>query len=132
VAWRDPSTIGLGWRHDLPVSADDRGELDRAGHLGPDPLRARGRGLGQPPARDVADGQEPGLGLGPRPGPGLARPVPAGMMRVVLSQDLGLPGTDSRCRAVSAAPRPVRAVITSSSPATRHHTRVPAWPGGVE
>ena len=28
--------------------------------------------------------------------------------------------------------RLVRAVMTSSSPAARHHTRVPSWPGGVE
>jgi hypothetical protein len=43
-----------------------------------------------------AASQERGLGFGPRPWPGLARSVPARMVRV-------MPGTDSRCRAISAA-----------------------------
>jgi hypothetical protein len=73
-----------------------------------------------------------GLGFGLGPGPRLARPVPARVMRECSSQMTGLPGAGSRCRAISAAPQPVRAVITSSVPATRHQTRVLACPGGVE
>jgi hypothetical protein len=61
-----------------PVGADHGGQLDRAGHLRPDADRAGSGGLGEPPLRAVADGQERGLGLGPRPWPGLARPVPPG------------------------------------------------------
>ena len=69
------------------VRADHGGQLDRAGHLGPDPAGAGGGRLGEPPLRPVADGQERGLGLGPGPRPGLARPVPAGVVRVVLVED---------------------------------------------
>ena len=71
----------------IPVRADHGGQFDGAGHLGADPLRA-GRGcLGEPPLRAVADGQESRRGLGPRPRPRLAWPVPAGMVRVVLVAD---------------------------------------------
>ena len=70
-----------------PVRADHGGQLDRAGHLRADPLRAGGGGLGQPPLRAVTDSQERGLGFGPRPRPRLARPVPARVVRVVLVAD---------------------------------------------
>ena len=66
---------------------EDGGELDRAGHLGPDPGGAGGGGLDQPLVRPVADGQEVGLGLGVRPGSGWAGMVAAGMVRVVLVED---------------------------------------------
>ena len=39
-----------------------RGQLDRLGHLGPDPRAARGGGLGQPQPRPVTEGQELFLG----------------------------------------------------------------------
>jgi hypothetical protein len=42
------------------------------------------------------------------------------------------PGVDSSCRAISTRPCPVRAVITNSSPATRHQTLLPWCLSGVE
>ena len=63
---------------------DHGGQLDRPGHLRPDPDRAGGGGLDQPPPGAVADAEERGLGFGARPWPGLARPVAARVVRVVL------------------------------------------------
>lgn len=43
--------VGGGEQHgrvDL-LGADDRGKLDRMGHLGPDPLRSHRSGVDQPP-----------------------------------------------------------------------------------
>src|SRR5439155_2231040 len=49
--------------------AEDGGELDRAGHLGPHPGGAGRGGLDEPRLRAVADVEEVRLGLGTRPGP---------------------------------------------------------------
>ena len=68
-------------------SAGDGGELDRAGHLGPDPLRPGGGGFGQPPGRARAQAQERFLGCRPRPRPGLARAVPGRVAGVMLIDD---------------------------------------------
>ena len=63
------------------------GQLDGAGHLGPDPAGSGGGGLGQPQPGAVADGQELRL----RPGAGPRRPSrgPGGRGRVVRVVDAG-------------------------------------------
>ena len=54
------------------------GKLDCAGHLGPDPGRARRGGLGQPQPGAVADGEELRLGRGAGLRPAVQRPGGAG------------------------------------------------------
>jgi hypothetical protein len=106
------------------VSADNGGELDRAGHLRPDPLRSGGGGLGQPPGRARTEVQECFLSRRPGARPGLARSVAWWVMRVMLAGDpraarrgqgvagnLGQPaagaGDDDQLAAVHPAPDPV-------------------------
>ncbi|MGW4412040.1 hypothetical protein ACWEJ6_49135 [Nonomuraea sp. NPDC004702] len=60
--------------------ADQRGQLDRADHLGAEAGHPGSLGLDEPRLGARADGQEAFLGLGLRAWFGLARPVAAGMV----------------------------------------------------
>ena len=75
-----------------PGRPDQRRQLDGVGHLGPHPGGADGGGLHQPAGGALAQGAEGDLGLGL--GPDLRRPgtVAAGMVGIVLVEDLWIPG----------------------------------------
>src|SRR5512139_3555003 len=69
------------------AGAHDRGELDSAGHLGPNPGRSGGGGLDEPLPGAVADGQKVVLGLGARAWAGWPGMVAAWVVGVVLVED---------------------------------------------
>ena len=74
--------------------AEDGGELDRPGHLRPDPGGAGRGGLDQPAVSAVADVQEVGLGLGARPWPWRSGVITARVVGIVLVHDARMAETE--------------------------------------
>ena len=116
---------------------DQGGELERGGHLRPDPLRPDGGGLDQPGMR-ARPQREERLLLDVAAALGLRRPRgPVGLLGVV-----GVVGQVDPRVARRREPMPghldqpgssrSRAVMTSSSPSARTQTSRPTKPGGVE
>ena len=96
IAARSPSAEpargrGLPERAVHHGGAVQPGQLDRLGHLGPDPRAARGGGLGQPQRRAVTERQERRLAAVVR-GRGVRSSAPAGAGGKCASATRGLPG----------------------------------------